>query len=121
MSFLIEKALQRLRKERDGCIEMSTDVASSNNNFYKDLISSGIVLMLIGCFSHTLDKTGKKFDAPELKAFMIHVRSLLSLSYEAKRLCRELDSYEKDLAGYGEIRWWNGYSSCRFLIWVLII
>ena len=109
MSFIIEKALDRLKKERKNLIAMSADRVSANNVAYKDLVSQELKLMIIGCFSHTLDKVGKKFDAPELKKFMITVRLLLSNSSEAKRVFRSLDSNEKDLAGYAAIRWWNDW------------
>ena len=45
-------------------------------------------IFLVGCFSHTFDKVGQKFDAPELKEFMQAVRGLLGLSNEAKALFR---------------------------------
>ena len=109
MGFVIEKALQRLNKDIRDVIAMSADRASSNNTAWLELIKLGDKIMLIGCFSHTLDKVGKKFDAPELKEFMNHVRSMLSISHEAKRLFRTFDSEEKDLAGYAAIRWWNDW------------
>ena len=109
MGFVIEKALQRLKKDMSDVIAMSADRASPNNTAWVELIKLGDKIMLIGCFSHTLDKVGKKIDAPELKEFMNHVRSMMSISHEAKRLFRTFDSEEKYLAGYAAIRWWNDW------------
>ena len=85
------------------------DRVSANGVAQKDLVSNGDNLMAVPCFSHTLDKVGKKFDAPELNQFMKNVRSVVSLSHEAKKLFRSNDSNGKDLAGYAEIRWWNDW------------
>ena len=59
--------------------------------------------MSIPSFSHTLDKIGKTFDAPELNKIMKHVRNIVSISHEAKNLFRSNDSNGKDLAGYSKI------------------
>ena len=65
MSFIIEKALNTLKKNRNHFIDMSADRVSTNNVVYEDLVSQELMLLIIRCFSHTLDKVGKKFDAPE--------------------------------------------------------
>ena len=109
ISFVIEKACERLGKLRSDLIAMMADRVSANGVAQKDLVSTGESLMAIPCFSHTLDKIGNKFDAPELNQFMKNVRSVVSLSHEAKQLFRSNDSEGKDLAGYAEIRWWNDW------------
>ena len=108
MAFIVEKALQRI-KRIFSLIAMSADRVSANNTAYKNLIKDDKKIMLIGCFSHTLDKVGKNFDALELKTFMTKVRLLVSKSHDANTLFRKFDSEEKDLAGYAAIRWWNDW------------
>ena len=51
--------------------------------------------ILIECFSHTLDKVGNNFDAPELKIFMTKVRLLVSNYNDAKILFRRFDSEKR--------------------------
>ena len=65
--------------------------------------------MLVGCLAHMSDKVGNKFNASELNKFMKHVRSLVSITIEAKRLFWSFDSEGKDLAGYDAIYWWNNW------------
>ena len=60
MSFIIEKSLDRLSNSRKHLIAMSADRVSANNVAYEDSVSQELKLMIIGCFSHTLDKVGKK-------------------------------------------------------------
>ena len=79
MSFVIEKACQRLGKLRSDLIAMMVDRVSANGVVQKDLVSNGGNLMDVPCFSHTFDKIGKKNDAPELNQFMKNVRSVVSL------------------------------------------
>ena len=109
MSFIIEKACNRLKKKRSDMIAMMADRVAANGVAQRDLISKGDILMSVPCFSHTLDKIGNLFDAPELKEFMKNVRSLVSISNIAKQVFRSNDSEGKDLAGYAEIRWWNDW------------
>ena len=65
---------------------MTADRVSANRVAYNNLVSEGDELMSVPCFSHTLDKIGKQFEAPELKKFMNDVRSLVSISHETKKL-----------------------------------
>ena len=60
--------------------------------------------MAIPFFFRPLDKIGKKNDALELNQFMNNVRSVVSLSHEAKQLFRFNESEGKYIAGYAEIR-----------------
>ena len=71
MIFVVEQEVNRLKKERAALIDMYAYRVAANNDAYRDLISKENTLILIGCLSHTLDKTGKMFDAPELNIFMI--------------------------------------------------
>jgi len=117
---LAELAMTRLGASEMSLIAFAADRHGSNNLCHAELCKRGRAIFLIGCFSHTLDKVGKKFNMPELKKFMETVRSLLSLSNVAKRLFRAEDSQGKDLAGYAAIRWWNDWVSAYIISKILL-
>lgn len=60
MSFIIEKACDRLGKLISDLITIMADGVFANGIAQKDLVSNGDNLMTVPCFSHTLDKIGKK-------------------------------------------------------------
>ena len=59
----------------------------------------------IGCFSHTLDHVGERFDVPTLYSFMIHWISLFSHSSKAKLFWRQRIGIS--IQGYSATRWWS--------------
>ena len=53
---------------------MMADRVYDNYVAQRDLVSNREILMYVPSFSHTLDKIGKKIDAPELNQFIKDVR-----------------------------------------------
>ena len=68
----------------------------------------------IGCFSHTLDLVGSKFDTPCLSSFMVWWVSLFSHSPKAMLLWKERtgQSYQ----GYSPTRWWSKWEVMKQLM-----
>ena len=64
-------------------------------------------LVDVGCFSHTLDLVGSKFETPTLSTFIMWWISLFSLSPKAMLLWKERTglSYK----GYSATRWWSKF------------
>ena len=108
-AFIMEQAWKRCNRTRSDIIATPADRVSSNSVAYKELLQGNDDIFAIGCFSHTLDHVGKRFKCPELDQFMIATRELVSISTDAKRLFRENDTEDKNLAGYAKIRWWNNW------------
>ena len=68
-------------------LSSSSSSSSSSSTAVTQLADTRkLCLFLVGCFSHTFDKIGKKFDAPELVEFMNAVRGLTNKSNVAQRL-----------------------------------
>jgi hypothetical protein len=107
---LASRALARIGLTVESLVAFAADRHAGNGVCHEELSLVNDAILLIGCFSHTLDKVGKNFDCPELKKFMENLRSLLGLSNVAKQLFRKEDSEGKDLAGYAAIRWWNDWT-----------
>ena len=103
-AFILEQAWKRINRTRKDVIAVPADRVSANSVSYREVLRDAHDLFLIGCFSHTNDNVGKQFDCSELDEFMIAVRQLLGNSTDAKRVFREMDSNERDLAGYAAIR-----------------
>ena len=89
--------------------ENSSSSSSSSTAVTQLADTRKLCLFLVGCFSHTFDKIGKKFDAPELVEFMNAVRGLTNKSNVAQRLFCTLAPDGKNLVGYAAIRWWNDW------------
>ena len=104
-AFIMEQAWKRCNRTRSDIIATPADRVSSNSVAYKELLQGNDDIFVIGCFSHTLDHVGKRFKCPELDQFMIATRELVSISTDAKRLFRENDTEDKNLAGYAKNCW----------------
>ncbi|CAB4039355.1 RNA-directed DNA polymerase from transposon BS [Paramuricea clavata] len=65
----------------------------------------------IGCFSHTLDHVGEKFDTPVLTKFIKHWVSLFAHSPHAKLLWK--DRTGKSLTTYSPTRWWSQWECIK--------
>ena len=68
----------------------------------------------VGCFSHTLDLVGSKFETPTLSTFIVWWISLFSHSPKAMLLWKERTglSYK----GYSVTRWWSKFEVINQLI-----
>ena len=65
------------------------------------------LLVDVGCFSHTLDLVGSKFDTPTLSTFMVWWISLFSHSPKAMLLWKERTGTA--YKGYSVTRWWSKF------------
>ena len=81
------------------------DCASTNTVAMHTLSVLYPMALDIGCFSHTLDRVGDRFDVPTLYCFMIHWISLFSHSPKAKLFWRQRTGIS--IQGYSATRWWS--------------
>ena len=58
-------------------------------------------IVVVGCFSHTLDIVGEKFDTPNLG----HCGYLFSHSHKVKSLWKEQTG--RAMANFSKTRWWS--------------
>jgi len=81
-----------------------------------DCVSTNIVAMRtlkvlyphalgVGCFSHTLDRVGERFNIPNLHDFMTYWVSLFAHSPKAKLLWSQQTGI--NIQGYSAMRWWS--------------
>ena len=101
----MEQARKWCNRTRSDIIATPADRVSANSVAYRELLQGNNNIFAIGCLSRTLDHVGKRFKYPELDQFMIATRELTRISTDAKRLFRENDTEDKNLAGYAKMRW----------------
>ena len=65
----------------------------------------------IGCFSHTLDLVGTKFELPTLEKFMKHWETIFTHSCKSKLLWREQTGMA--IKTYSPTRWWSRWECTR--------
>lgn len=63
----------------------------------------------IGCFSHTLDLVGKKFEVPTLDNFMKHWEAMFKHSFMSKLLWQT----GMAIKSYSPTRWWNRWECAK--------
>ena len=71
-------------------------------------------LLDIGCFSHTLDLVGSKFNTPHLSDFMTAWVSLFSHSPKTRLLWREQTG--RSVLSYSPTRWWSRWELMKQLL-----
>ncbi len=71
-------------------------------------------LLDVGCFSHTLDLVGGKFNTPHLSDFMTAWVSLFSHSPKARLLWREQTG--RSVLSYSPTRWWSRWELMKQLL-----
>jgi hypothetical protein len=81
------------------------DRASLNNVAVSTLSIMYPLVIDIGCFSHTLNHVGEKFNVPTLDKFMKHWEQMFTHSYKARLLWRERTG--KSIVTYCPTRWWS--------------
>ena len=79
------------------------DCASTNTVAMRTLKVLYPMAIDIGCFSHTLDRVGERFDVPTLYSFMIYWISLFSHSSKAKLFWRQRTGIS--IQGYSATCW----------------
>ena len=85
-----------------GCMR---DCAATNNVALQTLKVVYPNLVNVGCFSHTIDHVGERFDTPILDEFMSAWVSLFAHSYKTKALWRERTG--RAMKTYSPTRWWS--------------
>ena len=81
------------------------DRASTNNVAVQTLKVVYPTIVDVGCFSHTIDHVGEKFDCPTLAEFTTIWISLFSHSPKTKMLWRSTTG--QSMASYSKSRWWS--------------
>ena len=81
------------------------DRASVNNVAVSTLSIMYPSVIDIGCFSHTLNHVGEKFNVPTLDKFMKHWEKMFTHSYKARLLWRERTG--KSIVTYCPTRCWS--------------
>lgn len=81
------------------------DRASTNNVAMQVLKVVYPTTVDVGCFSHTIDHVGEKFDCPTLAQFITLWISLFSHSPKCKMLWRSRTG--QSMASYSATRWWS--------------
>ena len=71
-------------------------------------------LIDVGCFSHTLDHVGEKFNTPTLNTFSTLWISLFSRSHKAKAQWREQTG--RSMATFSKTRWWSRWKVLHQLL-----
>lgn len=81
------------------------DRASTNNVAMQTLKVVYPSIVDIGCFSHTIDHVGDKFNTPVLKEFTTAWITLFSHSPKTKLLWKS--QTERSMSSYSSTRWWS--------------
>ena len=84
--------------------ETVRDRASTNNVAMRTMKVVYPHLLDIGCYSHTIDHVGEKFDTPNLDEFGKAWVGIFAHSPKARLLWRERTG--RSMATYRETRWW---------------
>ena len=81
------------------------DRASVNNVAVRTIAIMYPSAMDIGCFSHTLNNVGEKFQVPTLDKFMKHWEEIFKHSHKCRLLWHE--QTDRPIATYSPTRWWS--------------
>ena len=81
------------------------DRAATNNVALRTLKVVYPNLVDVGCFSHTIDHVGEKFETPVLDEFISAWISLFAHSYKTKALWREQTG--RAMKSFSPTRWWS--------------
>ena len=89
----------------DFLVAAMRDCASSNNVAMCTIKIVYPLLLDIGCFAHTIDRVGEKFNTPNLNEFTTYWVNLFSHSHKARLLWKEQTG--QSYCGYSPTRWWS--------------
>ena len=99
-AFVLEQGWKRISRKRKDVIAIIADRVADNRVSWDEIDGGLNNVMESGCFPHSLDYVGDKFDTEDLSKFMVAVRQILLVSIEAKILFCAHDTQERDLVGY---------------------
>lgn len=68
----------------------------------------------VGCFSHTIDHVGDRFNTPILSPFVSSWVKLFSHSPKARLLCKQQTG--RSMTTYSATRWWSKWEVMRQLL-----
>ena len=95
-------------------LAMMYDCASTNLVALQTLHVLYPTMLGIGCFSHTLNRVGERFNVPVLNEFVTYWISLFSHSTKAKFLWKKKTGFSID--SYCPTRWWSRWEVMNQLL-----
>lgn len=95
----------------DNLVAVMRDRASVNNVAVSNLLIMYPWIIDIGCFSHTINNAGDKFEVPTLNKFMKHWEQMFKHSYKSRLLWREKTG--RSIVTYSPTRWWSKWECER--------
>jgi len=78
----------------DKILAVMHDCASTNTVAMRTMRVIYSMAVDIGCFSHTLDRDGERFDVPTLQSFMVYWIGLFSHSSKAKLFWKQKNQHK---------------------------
>ena len=81
------------------------DCASANKVAMRTLQVLYPAVLGIGCFSHTLNRVGERFNAPLVNDFTTYWMSLFSHSFKAQAIWKQQTG--RTISSYSATRWWS--------------
>ena len=73
----------------------------------------------IGCFSHTLNCVGEKFNTSHVNDFTTHWVSLFSHSFKARAIWKQQTG--RTICGFSATRWWSKWEVINQILELLVI
>ena len=89
----------------ESVVAIMHDCASANKVAMRTLQVLYPAVLGIGCFSHTLNRVGEKFNAPHVNDFTTYWVSLLSHSFKARAIWKQQTG--RTITSYSATRWWS--------------
>jgi len=89
----------------ENVVAIMHDCASTNTAAMRTLKVLYPFVLAIGCFSHTLNRVGEKFNAPQVNDFTTYWVSLFSHSFKARAIWKAQTG--RTISSYSATRWWS--------------
>ena len=89
----------------ENVVAIMHDCASANNAAMRTLKVLYPAVLGIGCFSHTLNRVGEKFNAPLVNDFTTYWVSLFSHSFKAQAIWKQQTG--RTISSFSATRWWS--------------
>ena len=92
------------------------DYASANKVAMRTLQVVYPAVVGIGCFSHTLNRVGAKFNSPHANDSTTYWVNLLSHSFKAQAIWKQQTGHT--ITGYSATQWWSKWAMMSHF-WVI--
>ena len=89
----------------ENVIAIMHDCASANKAAMRTLQVLYPAVLGIGCFSHTLNRVGERFNVPHVNDFTTYWVSLFSHSFKAQAIWKQRTG--RTICGFSATRWWS--------------